>query len=566
MKSIIILFPCLFGMQAYTAEQFKIKSKIKSVVVYQQGAQIHRQGYYTVKKGITEIRFSGVSPQIDANTLQIKATGSVVILDSKHTITYPEPVKQNPLSNEIPPKIKKEINLLQDSLFNLCYTQSAVQNKTDVLMSQKRIIENNGTIKGQGKVNDSIPLLKNVLRFYQEEMNRINAELLKLNREKTVFGKLQNRMNTRLNELNNYNKNNQFVAPQNPQPIHEIVVTVSAKETASGRMNVTYLVKQAGWIPLYDLRSSNDAKTIELTYKAQVYQNTGIDWENTRLNLSTNNPYANKTKPTLNPWFLDYYTATYEDNNKDYQKSKRANAAASPGSLYYAGDKSLEESNELDFAATADQFVTTVEQLISVEYAIDLPYTVKSDNQKNMVLVKTSSLKTEYLYYTVPKLDQGVYLIAQITDLDELNLIPGNATIFHGGSYLGNTYINPNSLRDTMDLSLGKTNNITVKRYLIKNATKEKVVGDKIIKTFAYQIEVRNLSRSTIELIVEDQVPVSRNPEIEIEIESIDKGKLDEINGFVTWKDKIKASGLNKYELIYTVKYAKTKPINLAGL
>ena len=166
----------------------------------------------------------------------------------------------------------------------------------------------------------------------------------------------------------------------------------------------------------------------------------------------------------------------------------------------------------------------------------------------------------------MPKLDQGVYLIAQITDLDELNLIPGNATIFHGGSYLGNTYINPNSLRDTMDLSLGKTNNITVKRYLIKNATKEKVVGDKIIKTFAYQIEVRNLSRSTIELIVEDQVPVSRNPEIEIEIESTDKGKLDEINGFVTWKDKIKASGLNKYELIYTVKYAKTKPINLAGL
>ncbi len=90
------------------------------------------------------------------------------------------------------------------------------------------------------------------------------------------------------------------------------------------------------------------------------------------------------------------------------------------------------------------------------------------------------------------------------------------------------------------------------------------MVGDKIIKTFAYQIEVRNLSRSTIELIVEDQVPVTRNPEIEIE--SIDKGKLDEINGFVTWKDKIKASGLNKYELIYTVKYAKTKPINLAGL
>ncbi|MFT5821350.1 MAG: hypothetical protein ACI8ZM_002602 [Crocinitomix sp.] len=566
MKSILILITCLFGLYPFATEEYKVKSKIKSVVVYQQGAQIQRQGTYTVKKGITEIKISGVSAQIDPNTLQIKATGNVVILDSKHTIVYPEPIKQNPVSNEIPPKIKKEIYYLQDSLFDLSYLQTAVQNKMDVLMSQKRIIENNGTIKGEGKVNDSIPLLKDALKFYHEEMNRINANLLKLNREKTLHAKQQNRMNLRLGELNNYNRNNQLVGPKNPEPIHEITITVSANESANGRINVTYLVQNAGWIPLYDLRSTNSAKTIELTYKAQVYQNTGIDWENTRLNLSTNNPYANKTKPTLNPWFLDYYTATYEGFNKGAKKSTRATEATNPGSLYNGRDEYADEEKDMDMALTADQFVTTVEQLISVEYAIDLPYTVKSDNQKNMVLVKTSSLNTDYLYYTVPKLDPSVYLIAQITDLDKLNLIPGKATIFHDGSYLGSTYINPNTMRDTMDLSLGKTTNITVKRQLIKNATKEKVVGDKIVKTFAYQIEVRNLARTTIELIVEDQIPVSRNPEIEIEIESISRGKLDEINGFVTWKDKIKPGALNKYELIYSVKYEKTKPINLAGL
>lgn len=567
MKSILILITLLFAIHNYAAEQFNVKSKIKSVVVYQQGAQIHRQGNYTVKKGITEIKISGVSSQIDPNTLQIKATGNVVILDSKHSVVYPEPIKQNPISNEIPPKIKKEIYLLKDSLFELSYQQTAVQNKMDVLNNQKRIIENNGTIKGQGKVNDSIPLLKDALKFYQAEMNRINAEVLELSKEKTIILKMQNRMNLRLGELNNFNQNNQLVGPQNPDPIHEIIITVSARDAASGRLNVTYLVKNAGWIPLYDLRSTNSAKTIELTYKAQVYQNTGIDWVNTRLNLSTNNPYANKTKPSLNPWFLDYYVANYNNSgyNKDVKMSTRSTEAAKPGSLYYADDEAAEEEKEMDLALTADQFVTTVEQLVSVEYAIDLPYTVMSDNQKNMVLVKTSSLNTEYLYYTVPKLDPSVYLIAQITDLDELNLIPGKATIFHDGSFLGTTYINPNSMRDTMDLSLGKTTNITVKRQLIKNATKEKIVGDKIVKTFAYQIDVKNLSRSSIELIVEDQVPVSRNPEIEIEIESISRGKLDEINGFVTWKDKIKPGALNKYELVYTVKYEKTKPINLAS-
>ena len=198
-------------------------------------------------------------------------------------------------------------------------------------------------------------------------------------------------MNARLTDLNNYNQNNQLVSPQNPAPIHEIIVTVSAKETVSGRLSVTYLVNGAGWIPLYDLRSTNSEKTIDLTYKAQVYQNTGIDWINTKLNLSTNNPYANKTKPSLHPWYLDYYaqnvysggTSGYNEAKKNKDMSTRSVEATAPGSLYYAEDESLEEA---DMALTADQFMTTVEQLVSVEYAIDLPYSIKSDNQKNWCL------------------------------------------------------------------------------------------------------------------------------------------------------------------------------------
>ena len=233
--------------------------------------------------------------------------------------------------------------------------------------------------------------------------------------------------------------------------------------------------------------------------------------------------------------------------------------ASQPGYLFNSS-----EDDEQSVAISADQFVTTVQQLLSVEYAIDLPYTIKSDNQPNMVLVKNTSLKTDYVYYTVPKLDASVYLIALITDLSELNLLPGKATIFHDGSYLGNTYINPSTMSDTMDLSLGKTTNINVTRLLLKNASKEKVVGDKIVKTFAYSITVKNLSKSTLDLIVEDQLPLSRNPEIEIEIENISKARLNEVNGFLTWKDKLKPSATNNYEIIFHVKYDKTKPINLA--
>lgn len=563
MKSILLLFIC-FALPTFASENYEVKSKIKNVIVYQQGAQIKRQGDYSIKKGITELVIRGVSPNIDPNTLQINATGSVTILDSKHTIFYPEPPVYNTNAIELPPKIKRDIVLLEDSLFDLSYELAGLQNRIDILNNQKRIIENNGTIKGVGKVNDSIPLLQDALKFYIQEMNAINTSLLDLSKAHFLLTKKQTRMNNRLLELQNYNSNIQQSAPtENSGPIHEIRITVSAAEAAVGRVTITYLVNNAGWTPLYDLRSTDNGGTIELTYKAQVFQNTGIDWEATPLSLSTNNPYANKTKPDLNPWYLDYYVEQYrqaDQQKKSAEESQMYRAASSPGFTYDAATADAESIQAL----TADQFVTTVEQLLSVEYAIDLPYTIKSDNQKNMVLVKTSSLLTNYLYYTVPKLDLSVYLIAQITNLDELNLLPGKATIFHDGSYLGTTYINTAALSDTMNLSLGKTNSITVSRNLIKNASKERVVGDKILKTFAYSIDVKNLSKSTVEMIVEDQLPISRNPEIEIEVEVISKAKLDEVTGFLTWEDKIKPSGLMHYEIIYTIKYDKTKPINLA--
>jgi len=79
-----------------------------------------------------------------------------------------------------------------------------------------------------------------------------------------------------------------------------------AKDAASGRIDLSYLASNAGWTPLYDIRSEAATGKISLTYKAQVRQLTGLDWDDIKLSISTNNPYANKTKPELNPWYIDY--------------------------------------------------------------------------------------------------------------------------------------------------------------------------------------------------------------------------------------------------------------------
>lgn len=566
-STILFLFISLIG---FSNNPIKVKSKIKKVVVYQQGAQIQRRANYTVSKGISKLYIESISPQIDANSIQINATGNIILLDSKYSVEYPEPELNTQNTNVIPLRIRKEITSLEDSIFDYSYKVMGIQYKIDILNNEKRIIENNKTIKGTGKVNDSIPLLESAIEFYHKKMNLINFDLLKLTKTKAVLNKTQNRMSSRLQILQHYNQNNNLTRPANKPPIYKITITVSAKQTTSGKMNISYLVNNAGWIPQYDLRSNASKNMIDLTYKAQVYQNTSVKWNNVRLSLSTNNPYANKTKPELRPWYVYYANANSRNLKKQktisYNANKRKDIA--PVQLTtesYETTNDMEEVME-EQAVTSVNYTKMIEQLISVEYAIDLPYTIESNNERYMVLVDSKTLKTNYKYYTVPKLDLSSYLVAQITDIDNLNLIPGDATIFHDGAYLGTTYLNPTIMSDTMNLSLGKDNKMLVKRTLLKKESKQKIIGDKIVKTYAYRIEIKNHKNKTTKLTIQDQIPITQNPEIEIEIIKLDKGKLNKTTGIIEWGLKLKPKETKKIDLIYKVKYSKNQNINLAAL
>jgi uncharacterized protein (TIGR02231 family) len=214
-------------------------------------------------------------------------------------------------------------------------------------------------------------------------------------------------------------------------------------------------------------------------------------------------------------------------------------------------------------ALGADQFTTIVQQLISAEFKIDLNYSIASDNQVRMVLVKQSELNTSFRYYAVPKLDPGVYLVAQMTKLDELQLVPAKANIFFDGTYIGETYLDPTTMDDTLNLSLGKDPNIVVKRTLLKNQSKERIIQDKKERNFAYNIEVRNLKSSEIELIIQDQVPLTTNPEITIEKSNLGKGTIDEKTGLIEWKLKLKAKENQTFDYDFKVRHPKDKVVQI---
>lgn len=554
MKNIILATLAIFtAIYTHANDKEIVKASISEVTVFAQGAQIHKRASYTVKPGVTEIIIEGVSPYIDPKSLQVKATGAVILMDSKYQLFHPKP--ETIQLEGLPLKIRKDIQLLEDSIKAMNYEIQEIQDEIDVLNATKSILANNGAIKGQGKVNDSIQLLKQAIDYYTLKMTEINKKLQALNKRKHDKAEKKKGMDERLVQLRNY-QNNPELKPKNQGPIHRIVITVQSKELVSGKINLSYLVSNAGWTPQYDLRSDGMNGKINLTYKAHVYQNTGLDWENVKLNISTNNPYQNKTKPTLHPWYIDYYT-----HRTDKKKAEAYGAAPAALEEVTITSKGYSYRNTVDSetiqAQTAAQFVETIRQLSSVEFKIDLPYTIKSNNEQHMVLIKQADMDANYKYYAVPKMDASVYLVAQITKLDELGLVPAAANIFFDGSYIGETYIDPSSMEDTLNLSLGRDMNIQIKRTLLKKELKEKIIGDKKERNFAYSIEVKNLKATAIELVIQDQIPITTNADITIEAGDLSKAKHDQRTGFLEWNVTLKPKESKTIDFNFKVKHNK---------
>lgn len=557
MKASILFISTLFIGFLSCAEEIIKDSKIKNVTVFLKGAQVNRQAKFSASAGVSEIIISGVSQFVDPKSIQIKGTNGIIILDSKFTSYYLSPEEQN--ITKLPKDVRVKIADKEDSVQQINYQIIDLNAELDVYKASKSIILNNGAMRGQGKVNDSIQLLQEAVEYYLDRVTKLNKEINSLTRRINQLESDKQAIQSRLANLRNYSNNDTFKNRVN-SPDYRIVVTVSSEKAVTGFLDLTYLVSNAGWTAQYDLKSDAGKQEINLNYKAQVYQNTGVDWNNIRLSVSTNDPYLNKTKPELVPWVLGM-------SNKVYQNQRQLQTQSLSISRGVVKDQVAEpmlEDAELNFDyATSAQHTRVIQHIISAEFKIDLPYTIKSNGQQHMVLVKNEDVDANFIYYSVPKLENSAYLVAQITNLEELQLIPAKANIFFDGSYMGETYLNPGIMDDTLSLSLGKDPNIIVKRTFMKKNYKEKIIGNEVEKTSHYQIEILNNKGNTIKLIIQDQVPVSRTEDIKVLIEEISKGELKETSGLVKWKIKLKSKEREKLDLMYTVKHKKNEPLVL---
>lgn len=541
-----------FGLHA--TDGTRIQTQLTHVTVFAQGAQLFHTASYSVKPGMNTVVLEGLSPQLDPKSIQVKLTGNVILLDTRHTTYFTEPGKPN--LGSIPAKTLKDIQMLEDSISSISFELTDMNNELDVLSYTKQILTSNGAVRGQGKVNDSINLLKATIDYYQSKMNELNKKINVLNRQYQLKLTKLDGMKARLAQLKKHANYPDETGSQQ-QEITQVVLTLQAKEAATGKIELSYIAQDAGWIPTYDIRSEGLTSSIQLTYKAKVFQMTGLNWDNVKLTISTNNPYLNKTKPTLHPWYIDYYTYLHDGfADAPIRKMEMKD-------MEYRNALSVAGSSANDEAVTSASFVSSIKQLTSVEFNIDLSYSIPSTGESSIVFIKQTELNASYTYYAVPKLDESVYLIASVSKLEDLGLVPAAANIFFDGAYIGETYIDPTLMSDTLQLSLGRDPNIQVKRKLDQEASKERIIGDKKERKLAYSIEMKNAKATDINLIVEDQLPLTTNGEIQIELGNTDKATFNAQNGTLLWRISLKSKESKTLHFDFSVKHKKDQQINL---
>lgn len=512
-----------------------VESKIKDVTVYRQQAKISNEANVTVNAGTTEVVFKDISTQINPNSIQVAVKGDITLLAARFETNYLSRIELSPRAKTINDSMK----MIQEKV--------AWNNEmASIYTSEESILEANKKLTNE-KTNVTTAEIKAFADLYRQRLFELREKRFNITRQQRDLNEIIQNLQAQLNDWNE--KSNEASG--------QIVLSVSANTTISGAIKCTYTVNNAGWTPIYDLRSEGWGKAVDLVYKANVYQNSGYNWEDVNLTICTGNPTLNNNRPILNPIYINFITYRIQEISSRSTGSYKSYEAA-PAMANMAMDGLTKEEV---FKPTTSLDNTAIENLLNEEYKLTIKQSIESDGKFHMMSINTYSLPATYEYHTVPKLDQTAFLLAKVTDYGKYNLLPGEASIFLEGSYIGQSSISPFTMGDTMLISLGRDEGINVKRVKLLEFCKTKWVDTKKTETIAYEISIKNNKSTAIDIDVLDQIPISKSDDIKVEIEDKSGAIYTAELGKINWKLNIAPNSSKKVKLIYTLKYPKDQTV-----
>jgi uncharacterized protein (TIGR02231 family) len=558
MKRLALLLVAIFsGFACSFAQDIQAESKITKVSVYLGSALITRSMELKLTQGMHNIVISGIVPEIDENSLRVSGKGSadVKILGAEVKKEFLKDVPQ-----EKAKKLQEEIQALRDE-------RRRIEDLKRVLIDKKAFLDSirlfsAGQIPKE-MVTKMPPAseLENILKFMDTK--------LKDNYSQAVDAELKTReIDKKIDVLNR--EFNQIVGPT--RKLKSLVIAeIEVLKPGNLVLDISYMARGAAWYPVYDARVDFDKAKTELISYAAVRQNTGEDWQDVNLTLSTAKINISGKMPKIESWFLNPYEPRIQKEEKTGHRFMPMRLKASQERVAeIAGSVSLEDDR--GDSSAVNQYAQSEEKGVSVTYSITRPVTIKSDGHDLRLPVFTQDLDSLFKYSSYPRHSPYAYLFSRVINSKDLQLIGGKVNVFLDGDFVGSSAVENIGPQEEFDLYLGVDENVKIKREEIEKRVDDVIIGGISSPTkktsFKYKLSAENYKNKKIKVELFEAMPVSQNDRIKVTLgnASVAPVQKDWKDKKGVWKWEFELEPKAKQEIIYTYIIEHPREMQVEGL
>ena len=510
----------------------KLTSVVEEVRVFLHGAEIKRRMVIDAAEGKNTAVFTGLPQDVRPESINasIEKGGTLISADFE-------------MDNFKEPLISEELDILKERNEKVRESIKDMEGRQRVLAFEERFLNSNRKIGGNS--GSSLKELKDAEKYFTERKEEINLSWIETEKKLEALRKELERITK---EMGGFPANIVRVSGK-------ITVEFYSESKGKAEITVSYYVNSAWWRPFHEIRMNELDAPVALSMKGSIVQNTGEEWKDVKVKLSTGNPTLGNQQPILRTWHINLITppppmrARKElDESKEYVQ--RVVCAAE-----------MDECCEV--SVCPEPVAQVVEAHTTTEFALPAALDIPSSSKPSKVEISKHLLNAEIFYFCASKLDTDAFLIAKIGGWESLNLLAGEVSIFQGNEYVGKTYLNPATAEDGMEISLGRDKGIIVTRDRGNDMTVKGMIGKNKKVMREWIITVRNTRNKEVKMKLVDQIPISINADLTVNAVEISGADLNKDTGILTWSLNIPSGGSVKKVLKYEVTYPKTGTVYL---
>ncbi len=527
-----------------------LASSIGAVTVYQDRAVVTRAASSELPAGEHELVLEKLPASLQENSLQVsaKSSGQATLLDVRVRDAF-----QADTANE-------RVKQLEDQIRKLQGQQAALDDEAAVLDNQRELVammQRGATEPAKDGPRPTLDELKAIQALSADTLSRTLAGLRRVAEQRDDLERQLSAAQGELGQLQG----------QLNRRTKTVTLRVNLARAGKLDLNVSYAVAGARWTPSYDARLRPADRSVDLGYFGVIRQNTGEDWNNVKLTLSTARPALGGGAPKLNPWIIDEAAPP--------PPMPAPEAAAAPAMrpeprARQSPKAAYAEAAAADMAPVLEEAkVSTAEvqsEATSASFQIRQPATLPSDNSTQRVAITTAKLPATLQYQSTPALREAAFLTALANNNTEYPFLAGTLNTFLEDAFVAASSMKPVMPGEKVELALGADDGISIKRQLVNRFTESTgFSGNGKRVTYEYKITVKNNKATKEQVSFKDRLPISRNEKIEVKLLSpADRDIKREDDGVLVWNWDMEPGKSRDAVLKFSVDYPGD--IDVAGL